>query len=594
MTARDRGPRHDRGATIPIVAIALPVLVLMTSFAVDLGRQRNVRRTMQATADVIALDMVRLADGRDSLTIYGDPATESALVASAERNGIDRAQVIEIVWGEYDPSMSPLPFQPHHQPQFAPVAGLIPDAVKITTSDSIDYFFQPGTGSATRTAVATNAQRTALTVGSVAAGVQTALPGVQASVDATVEALNSRLQASFGAGIPSPGNVGLDAASYNGLASTDVDLWRVAAAGGFASPNELLDADITAGELLSWTAAALDQQAAEGDPNAASSAASVRALGTAIDQSTGLDAVSTIRLGDTIEFAQGGDDAAATGSIRVLDLLSAGAEVVDGKNFLSYSFTPGIPGVALAEVRQYLVQPATTRYNLGVGGFATNKQSAFQVVLTLAPLPGTGLLPGMTGPAKLPLVIEAATATGTVDSIRCGQSPPDRQVVVDVDTNLLRADVGTASQFEAGDYASVQLGVIADAGDLTLGALLNLGVNVLLGNDLRAQASAALAGASDQMLTFTPDVPPNPFQRAQGGLGATSLGTQLSNTLQARYGSTIFSALSNVNLASELSYAFDDLDDLIIGPLLASNGLSIGGADVRAFDLDCRSLKLVG
>ncbi|MGH9275543.1 MAG: pilus assembly protein TadG-related protein, partial [Acidimicrobiales bacterium] len=51
---------RDRGATLPIVALILPVLIIMTAFAVDLGRQRSSRRTMQARADIVALDMVRL------------------------------------------------------------------------------------------------------------------------------------------------------------------------------------------------------------------------------------------------------------------------------------------------------------------------------------------------------------------------------------------------------------------------------------------------------------------------------------------------------------------------------------------------------
>ncbi len=49
------GSHRDRGATLPIVALLLPVLILMPAFAVDLGRQRSSRRTMQARADVIAL-----------------------------------------------------------------------------------------------------------------------------------------------------------------------------------------------------------------------------------------------------------------------------------------------------------------------------------------------------------------------------------------------------------------------------------------------------------------------------------------------------------------------------------------------------------
>ncbi len=64
ILARRVALRGDRGAVLPLVAIVLPVLILLTAFAVDLGRQRASRRTMQARADVIALDLARLMDGR--------------------------------------------------------------------------------------------------------------------------------------------------------------------------------------------------------------------------------------------------------------------------------------------------------------------------------------------------------------------------------------------------------------------------------------------------------------------------------------------------------------------------------------------------
>ena len=582
---------RDRGATLPIVALLLPVLILMTAFAVDLGRQRSSRRTMQARADIIALDMVRLADGRDAFTIYSDSATEAALLASAARNGIARSQITEVVWGRYNSSLSPLPFQPYHQAQFAPANDptLVPDAVKITTVETTNYFFQPGSGNVTRTAVATQGGEVDLQVGSVAAGFQATIPGGSAGATATVAALNARLGATFGATVPSPGAVALTAASYQGLAASDIDLGQMAQSGGFASPNELLAEELTVGEFFALTAAALDQQAAEGDPNAASAATQVRGLSTSIGSSVGLDSTNTIRLGDFLTFAQGGDDAAVSESIKVLDLLSGAADVIDGKHFLSYSFNPGISGVARANVQQYLVTPPQWARNLRVGGQSTNKQMGFQITLDVAPLLG------MSGPVTVPIIVDAATATGTVDAIRCGAAAADREVDIDVDTSVLTARVGSASNVSAGDFTA-QVGVVVTRPNLTLSAMLQLGVTGLLSitNDLKAQGTATLGGANDQLLTFTPDVPPNPFQRAQGGVGATGIGTQLSNNLQAQYGLSLLSGAVSSNLASQLSYVFSNLDNQVVGPLLRAAGLTVGGADVGTANLECNALKLVG
>lgn len=143
---------------------------------------------------------------------------------------------------------------------------------------------------------------------------------------------------------------------YRGLADADVDLGRVATNAGFASPNEMLASDITVGQLFDATATALDQQAAEGDPNEANAAAQLRRFHTQM----GVDSNATMRLGNTLQYEQGGDDAAAATRTNVLDLLSGGAEVINGRNFVAYQLSPGIPGVAVANVQQYLVRNATT------------------------------------------------------------------------------------------------------------------------------------------------------------------------------------------------------------------------------------------
>src|SRR3546814_9745258 len=65
----------------------MPVLILMTSFAVDLGRQRALRRDLQAAADVVSLDLVRIISDPDAAP---DPAlTLTTLNGSLTRNGLD-------------------------------------------------------------------------------------------------------------------------------------------------------------------------------------------------------------------------------------------------------------------------------------------------------------------------------------------------------------------------------------------------------------------------------------------------------------------------------------------------------------------------
>ena len=569
---------RERGATIPIVALLLPVLLLMVAFAIDLGVQRSNRRTMQARADVIALDLARLADGRTRDEIVASADFATVLAGSAARNDIDPAD-LAVVYGTWDGSTFVA----------SPPDG-VPTAVQVTASQVQDHLFQPGSGHVERTAVAAFlAPATDLTVGSVGAGFQPSVPD-SVGLSATVEALNTRLAAQLGATVPNPGSAGFDLAGYRGLAAADVDLRRVAANVGYASPNELMADEITVGQLFSASAAALDQQAADGDPNAAAAAAELRRFETQM----GVDSSATVRLGDTFGFEQGGDDAAAVGSVNVLDLLSGSADVIDGSNFVSYSLTPTIPGVAVVGVQQFLVNTATVRKGLPLGGSATNKQARFQIDLQVAPLAG------MTAPLHIPLVVEAATATGTVDRLACEDPLGGSEVEIDVLTSGMTVRFGTAADLSA-EHLVVDRGVLIEGGGLTVSALLSLGLSLAqitgldLGADTTATASASLLGGSSEHV-FLPYQDPNPYQRAPGGIGGFSLGTQLGSSLSATVHNTLLGTTATTNLVNQLAYVFDDLDTQVLDPLLAASGVAIAGADVLAENLRCQGsgLRLVG
>lgn len=569
---------RDRGATLPIVALLLPVLLLMVAFAIDLGVQRSNRRTMQARADVIALDLARLADGRTRDEILASAEYVTVLEGSAARNDIDPAALV-VVFGTWDGSTF----------RASPPGG-VPTAVQVTASQDQDHLFQPGSGHVERTAVAAYQEpSTDLTVGSVGAGFQPSVPS-SVGLDATVEALNARLAAQFGATVPNPGSAGFDLAGYRGLAAADVDIRRVAANAGFASPNELMASDVTVGQLFGATATALDQQAAEGDPSSAAAAAELRRFQTQM----GVDNSATMRLGDTVEFAQGGDDAAAAGSVNVLDLLSGSADVIDGSNLASYQLAPTIPGVAVVGVQQFVVSTATVERGLPLHGTATNKQVRFQVDLQVAPLAG------MTAPLRIPLVVEAATATGTVDRLACDDPLTTSEVEIGMVTSGMTVRFGTAADLSA-EHLVVNRGVLIQGGGLTVQALLSLGLSLAqitglnLGADTTATASASLLGGTSQHV-FLPFQDPNPYQRAAGGIGGFNLGTQLRSSLRASVANTLLGTTATTNLVNQLAYVFDNLDTAVLSPLLAASGVTIAGADLKAENLRCvgAGLRLVG
>jgi hypothetical protein len=161
------------------------------------------------------------------------------------------------------------------------------------------------------------------------------------------------------------------------------------------------------------------------------------------------------------------------------------------------------------------------------------------------------------------------------------------------------ARIGTAADLSA-DSLVVQRGLMINSNGLTVDALLSLGLSLtqILGLTTSGQttgsASASLIGASTQ-LVFNPHADPNPWQRAWGGIGASSLGAQLSSSLNVQLANDLLGTTATTNLTNQLSYVFNNLDTLVINPLLAASGVTVAGADVLADNLECdgAGLKLV-
>ena len=610
MSPSPRATTRDRGAVIPIVALALPVIILMVAFAVDLGMQRANRRTMQARADIIALDLGRLANGRTLLEIMTDtsPSYFNALQGAADRNEVPVSD-LTVEFGTWDGTT------------FDPLVpgvddALSPNAVRVTGSREQRYHFQPGSGSATRVAIALNGWAgppcatppcpppatppgtppgtplfgdavVDLTVGSVGAGFQPSVPN-SATLNATVTVLNSRLAAQFGASVPSPGTAGFDLVGYRGLAAAEVDLYRMAASLGLASPDQLLASNLTVGQFFGAAVDALDQQADDGDGNAADAAAELSRFQSQMI----VNNTATLRLGDAISYAQGGDSAAATGSVNVLDLLSIAGELINGTNFATYGMSSGIPGVTIVDLDQYLVSKPTVRKRLHVGGTAVNKQMNFQLTFQVA-------VAGMPSPLQIPVIIEAASATGTVLAGVCAEPRLGSAVDIGVDTTAMEAHIGTASAAALSTpNPTVTAGVMLGGGAFSVNALISLGLTLsqALGFNLAGQTtgtSYARLGGNSTDLTFFPFQDPNPFQRAPGGIGVGSIGSTLKTSFAAYLGGTVLPAAARTNILSKLTTFFDNIDASVIDPLLAANGVTIAGADVLADNLECTGAGVI-
>lgn len=566
----------DRGATLPIVALLLPVLMLMTGFAVDLGRQRSDRRTMQAAADVIALDMARVI-GDDTMREIraNDSGIQKALTASAERNRLKNATVTAmsgprvslIEWGTLNASnrqFQPLTPVGDSDPQW----DIVPEAVRITTTDTTDYLFQPGSGKVVRSAVARTgaagdppctlpcppdeggAAVAGFTIGSRLASLDTQ----QSTL------LNTILTTVLGNG----SNITLDAVDYNGLANTKVRLADISADLGAGSPEELLNATVKVRQLYVAIANALQRTGQT-------------ATATLINNKlvAAVDANLDVAIASLVQVAAGAEEAAVAAGLDVLSIIRGSAFVINGANFISVpNVGVTIPGLVDLDVGVKVIERPKWAYGPEGSWVRTS-----QVEVALTPRIETGLNVGLVDArleASLPLTVTVAEGRATLSEIDCSNTP------------------GIAVAVTA-QGVTTSLGVEIDTYGRLLGGLL--GVVPLVEADGTLTVATA-SGTSTTRFNHAQDfLPPEgggamvTVPSAGLGLGGLLSGSNLAT-------GTVTAAKINLDVgwvvgdilgpvATALNPILGQLDQLVVTPLIKALGLELGGGDVGALGMIC-------
>jgi uncharacterized membrane protein len=314
-----RRASRDRGAVIPIVALSLGVLLIMTAFSLDLGRLSLRRREMQSVADIASLDLVRHLDGRTVNQINSDPSWSAAIDGTQARNGLSPGGTHTFVvdLGHWDGT------------SFTVFTGdQIPDAVRVEAGDHVDYFFVPGGGDTSRIAVSTHDAEGGAGVSRIAS------PGEILTDTFQHDLLDATLTLAL-AGSP----VAIPAAGYDELASSSVSLRDLALTMGFATPETLVGTTVSARDMYAGAAALAT---AQGEVDAASA---LSTLSAAVDPDLTLDLTRLV-------IASGGlDGNAEFGALNLLALATGIAfDVADGATFTLPPLAVDIPGVTSVAV----------------------------------------------------------------------------------------------------------------------------------------------------------------------------------------------------------------------------------------------------
>lgn len=568
----------DRGATLPIVALILPVLMLMTGFAVDLGRQRSDRRSMQAAADVISLDMARMISDDTMREIRDkDAAIQAALTASAERNGLKNATVTAmsgprvtlLEWGTLNASnrqFQPLTPVGASDPQW----DIVPEAVRVTTEDTTDYMFQPGSGDVVRTAVARTGAAaggggdcseppcTPEEGGNAVAGFT--IGSRLAAVDSQQsQLLNAVLTEVFG----SSSALNLTVADYNALAGANVTLSEIAAELAAGSPEDLLGATVKVRDLY---VAVADALRLNGDTVAATVVERIALV---------VDANVQVAISSLVQVAAGAEDAAVAAGLDVFSLITGSGFVINGTNLISVpNLNVTVPGLLDLDLTLKVVE----RPQWAFGPEGTSVTTS-QVELTLTPQIRTGINAGLVDArveASLPLTVAVAGANARLTNIECADDPG---ITVAVDSQMV----------------STQLGIDVNTyGRLLLGLVVVPLVNV---DGTLSVPTASGPGSAwfDHAVDFLPPEGPGtmvsipaPGLGLGGILSGNNLQTAGSMTVQVvnlDIGWTAGNILGPV--ATALNPILGQLEQLVVNPLTQALGIQLGGGDVGALGMIC-------
>ena len=520
----------ERGAVLIFAGLGLVISILAAALAVDVGSVIWRKRDLQVVADLAATDTAQ------ALAMLGSfNQTDAQLFAeeSADRNAFDHAAPgnrLVAVLGTFDPATNPA-FVPVLDPALA-------DAVQVTARRQVPYNFVPGGNTVTVDAVASfgGDPRAQFSIGSKLASLDARSSNVLGPVLTELLGLSSSLTA--------------DAVTYQGLANSTVRLEDLAAELGFASVDEMLAGSVTVPQLADASAQILDR---EGTADASVVTALAR---IAADGDSSLDA----NVEDLIDVEQGQGDAAASMAVNVLDLLTSAGQrsrIADGTNVLNVPLAVGVPGLASSLLQLTLIEAPVISAFGPVGTQATTAQvsatltNRIEVETEVCVLVCTLELLIV----ELPVVLGAAGATGTITAIDCAVAPPDTPVDISVATQGVSATARATAQL---------LGIVGtDVADATFPAVAP------------GTASLRFPGPSDP----TPMVFPSAIQSTTGSRTvATGLITDAQLSLVGLDAASLLSAVKPVT---------DQIDEVILNPLLDALGLSVGGADVRTLGVEC-------
>jgi len=542
----------DRKGNVAIMGAGCMILVVgCAAFGVDIGTIFADRRKTQSAADLAAI-----------VAASNLPKAESAARATVVDNAYPPEALVSVELGTYTPS-----------------AALPPEARFVTPPN--------GVANAARVTVQT---RTPLYFGRLFAGVdqfQITSRATAASTAVASFAIGSRLLAVNGGllnavlGSMLGTTLSLSVMDYQALASAPIDaldfLSALAARANVTAGTyrDVLDSSVKVGDVIGAMVSA--QQAANGI-NTATSALQQVSLGLA-GITTKIMPAQLIDLGPYRDLAIGEKPRSGV-DVAALDILKASAALANGTHQIAAAANLNLPGIASVALTATVGElPRGTSW-IAVGTQGASVHTAQTRVLLQLKLLGSGSV----SVVNLPIYVEVASGTATLDAVSCGYPDVSSSTVrLGVTPGIVDAWIGNVSVAELNNFTSKPNpgpAKLVDLGAVTVSGKAHAGI----GNT--ASTPVTFSYADIQAMTRKTVTTSNFTQ----SLTASLLG-DLSLNIQVGPLGLPIPGLGGL-VTGIIGNATGSIDQ-VLAQVLATLGIGLGQADVWVTGVRCDRAVLV-
>jgi uncharacterized membrane protein len=551
LTLLRRFRADQRGNFAITGAVLMSLVVGCAALGVDLGSIFLDRRKTQSATDLAA---IVAASNLGNAT--------NAASATVVQNNYPASALVSVELGTYTPN-----------PAIAPPARFVTPAVgtanaaRVTLNTQTPLYFARYITGANQYTINTSATATSTALASFSIG--SSLLSVNGGL------VNAMLGAMLGT------SLSLSVMDYQSLASARIDAFdfmsalatRVNLTG--ATYNTILTGNLKVSDMI---AAALSAQQAD---NGASSATT--ALSSISQAVTGLSSTITpaslIDLGPYDDMTVG-QTPKTSFSVSALDLLSAIAEVANGTHQIATSVNLGLPGIASVSLIATIGERPVGTSWLEVGSAGASVHTAQTRILLQVQLLGSGPVAAV----NLPIYVEIASGTATLNAVTCGYpNISTSNVTLGVTPGIVNAWIGNVTPAQLSDFTT--------APNPPPATLVSLGLVTVTG-----LANADMGNTTPTNVNFS-------YADIQSNVGQTVTTTNFTNSLT----SSLLTSLSlNVNVVG-LGIAIPGLGstvagiiggatssvDQVIAQVLATLGVQVGSATVWVSSIRCDGAVLV-